>query len=166
MDHVVGAEVAFAVTRLGFGSLRFNYRGVAGSQGRISKTPEEWLVDARAALQVARENGPAPHVLVVSIGASDAVAVRLAQTEGVAAVGFVSPTFLTPNDVLSLRGQRLCVVLAEHDRQDRGSLASALESTDGAFTIVPGATRAFQRGLTQVGQAIATLAERASAELA
>ena len=62
MDHVVGAELAFAVSRVGHPTLRFNYRGVAGSQGEVSKRPGDWLEDAREALKLARENadGHAP----------------------------------------------------------------------------------------------------------
>ena len=37
MDHVVGAELAYAVSHAGFPTLRFNYRGVGGSQGEPSR---------------------------------------------------------------------------------------------------------------------------------
>jgi hypothetical protein len=79
MDHVVGAELAFAVSRHGHPTLRFNYRGVGGSQGQPSKRPEDWLEDARAALQLAMDNTEGQRAVVASIGASDAVAFRLVE---------------------------------------------------------------------------------------
>ena len=49
MDHVVGAELAYAVSHQGHPTLRFNYRGVGGSQGEPSRKPLEWVEDAAAA---------------------------------------------------------------------------------------------------------------------
>src|SRR5689334_18160191 len=55
MDHIVGAEVAWAVSQAGHPCLRFNYRGVGASQGKPGRGAA--LVDeALAALEAAAEN--------------------------------------------------------------------------------------------------------------
>jgi hypothetical protein len=55
----------------------------------------------------------------------------------------------------------VAVVIAElDDRQDRGGWARVLEARDGLFTVVPGATRAYQRNLPMVGKAVVALLDR------
>ncbi|MFZ5446941.1 MAG: alpha/beta hydrolase [Myxococcota bacterium] len=162
MDHVVGAELAFAVSRVGHPTLRFNYRGVGGSQGAVSRRPEEWLEDARAALELARDNAGGAAVVVAAIGASDAVALKLAELEPLAGVAIINPSIVRPAELRE--GFPLAVVLAERDEtQDRGSWAAALEPLDGVLTIVAGATRTYQKGLPEVGKAVASLVGRAGA---
>lgn len=161
MDHVVGAELAFAVSRLGHPTLRFNYRGVGGSQGEPSRRPPDWLEDAIAALELARDNTGGAEVVVASIGASDAVALELAKRERLAGIALVNPSIVTPAE-LGAVSVPLGVVLAELDPlHDRAAWAEVLQSLDGALSIVPGATRTYQRGLPEVGKAVASLVGRA-----
>ena len=163
MDHVVGAELAFAVSRLGHPTLRFNYRGVGGSQGAVSKQPAAWLEDARAALELARDNADGHVVVVASIGASDAVALKLAELEPVAALALINPSIVTPGDLSSV-AVPLAVIVAELDpTQDRAAWSVALEPHDGVLTVVAGATPTYQRGLPEVGKAVASLVGRAGA---
>lgn len=165
MDHVVGAEVAFAVTQHGHPCLRFNFQGIGGSQGPRSNSPEVWLGDARAALTVAKENAPSFGVLLVSLGASDAVALQLAGEREVVGACFISPTVLRAADIDTLPAAvTVGVVLPELDvHADRMNLGEALAPRDGMLTVVPGATRAYQRNLPQVGRAVAALAQKAGA---
>ncbi len=164
MDHVVGAELAFAVSRHGHPTLRFNYRGVGGSQGQPSKRPEDWLEDARAALQLAMDNTEGQLAVVASIGASDAVALRLAEERPVAGLVLINPSLVRPADFESREALPwpLGVVLAELDpAQERGRWAAVLTRLEAALTIVPGATRTYQRNLPMVGKAAASLVGRA-----
>jgi alpha/beta superfamily hydrolase len=163
MDHVVGAELAFAASRLGHSTLRFNYRGVGASQGAPSRDVEAWLADARAALELAVDNALGALAVVASIGASDAVALELARRGAVAGVVWINPSVVTPVDVAGLTVP-LGVVLAEHDDSvARPAWARALEVQGGVLTVVPGTSRTYQRNLPLVGKAVGALLQRLGA---
>lgn len=162
MDHVVGAELAFAVSRLGHSTLRFNYRGVGGSQGTPARAPELLLEDALAALELAMENAGGALAVVAAIGASDAVALELAKRRPIAGLALINPSVVLPHDLEALR-LPLAVVVAELDeRQDRGRWATV----EGTFTVIPGATRSYQRNLPMVGKAVASLIAQVGASSA
>lgn len=164
MDHVVGAELAWAVSHAGHPTLRFNYRGVGGSQGQPSKSPRDWLEDAHAAHQLAMDNTEGAAPVLAAIGASDAVALKLAAEKPVAGVVLINPSLARPED---FEGRTsfpvpLAVIIAELDTtQDRGRWAAVLEQLEADFTIVPGATRAYQRNLPIVGKAAVSLVGKA-----
>ncbi len=165
MDHVVGAELAYAVSHRGHPTLRFNYRGVGGSQGEPSRNPLEWVEDAVAALQLAVDNSGGERVVVATIGASDAVALRLAELKQLAGLILINPSMARPSDfeTCPTLAWPLAVIVAEHDeRQDRGRWAAVLARHDGEFTVIPGATRTYQRNLPIVGKAAASLVGRVS----
>ncbi len=164
MDHVVGAELAWAVSHAGHPTLRFNYRGVGGSQGEPSRRPQEWVEDAIAALQLATDNTAGAQVVVASIGASDAVALRLSELKPLAGLILINPTTARPSDFEAREtiAWPLAVIVAEHDEgQERGRWAAVLERLGGTFTVVPGASRTYQRNLPLVGKAAAHLVGRA-----
>lgn len=161
MDHVVGAELAFAVSHAGHPTLRFNYRGVGASQGQPARDVEALFDDAKAALELAVDNAGGAAPVIASVGASDAVALRLAREARVAGLAFVNPSLLVADDLAALPALAVAVVVAELDpAQDRGRWATALEAREGHFTVVPGATRAYQRNLPMVGKAVAALLAR------
>lgn len=160
MDHVVAAELAFAVSRQGHPTLRFNFRGVGASQGERAKDVEALFDDAAAALELAVDNAGGAPVVVASIGASDAVALRLAQERPVAGLAFIHPTLVVADDLGAL-SLEVAVVLPElGEPSDRGRWATGLEARGGHLTVVPGATRAYQRNLPLVGKAVAALVTR------
>lgn len=164
MDHVVGAELAWAVSHQGHPTLRFNYRGVGGSQGSPSRSPLDWVEDATAALQLAADNTEGKAPVIAAIGASDAVALRLADLKSIAGLILINPSTARPSDFEARQNLAwpLAVIVAEHDEgQDRGRWAAVLERHDGALTVVPGATRSYQRNLPLVGKAAASLVSRA-----
>ncbi len=164
MDHVVGAELAYAISHQGHPTLRFNYRGVGGSQGEPSRAPLDWVEDALAALQLAEDNTEGAAVVIAAIGASDAVALRLAESKALAGLVLINPSTAQPSD---FEGRDtlpwpLAVIVAELDeKQDRGRWAEVLERHQAPLTIVPGATRTYQRNLPMVGKAAASLVSRA-----
>jgi hypothetical protein len=164
MDHVVGAELAYAVSHLGHPTVRFNYRGVGGSQGEPSRNPLEWLEDATAALRLAMDNTHGHTAVVAAIGASDAIALRLSELAQLAGLVLINPSVAQPSDFEGRDSLPwpLAVIIAElDDRQERGRWAAVLERHDAAFTIVPGASRTYQRNLPLVGKAAASLVRRA-----
>jgi len=164
MDHVVGAELAWAVSHEGHPTLRFNYRGVGGSQGQPSRAPLDWVEDAAAALQLAEDNTGGAQVVVAAIGASDAVALKLSESKALAGLVLINPTTAQPTDFEGREGLPwpLAVILAELDEnQDRGRWAAVLERHDAVLTIVPGASRTYQRNLPIVGKAAASLVRQA-----
>lgn len=161
MDHVLAAEIAFAAAHAGHPTLRFNYRGVGASQGTPARQVEALFDDALAALELAVDNAGGAAPVIASIGASDAVALRLARERPVAGLAFVSPSLVVAADLAALPALAVAVVVAELDeQQDRGHWAAALEALEGHFTVVPGATRAYQRNLPLVGKAVAGLLHR------
>jgi alpha/beta superfamily hydrolase len=167
MDHVVGAEVAYAVSRAGHSTVRFNYRGVGGSQGKVSRKVEDWLLDAGEALKLAADNAGGGPVVLVAIGASDAVALRLAQTlpGAVAGIALVNPTVLQPSE-LSLAGDMEWeIIFPEHQPVDRLAWSNALTALGRGLTLIPGADRSYQRNLPLVGQAVVHLLQRVSGSL-
>lgn len=160
MDHVVGAEVAYAVTRAGHSTVRFNYRGVGGSQGELSRNVDDWLLDAREALRLTQDNAGGGSVVLVAIGASDAVAARLAESEPVAGIALVHPTVLRPDEVLKLSAVAWEVIFPELEPVDRLAWSNTLTPHGHRLTLIPGANRAYQRNLPLVGKAVVDLLER------
>ena len=76
MDHVAGAELAYAASAAGFPTLRFNFRGIGASQGERGHG-EALLEDALAAVAQAKENVRGGPVVVASIAGGAEVAVAL-----------------------------------------------------------------------------------------
>lgn len=162
MDHVVGAELAFAVSRAGHPTVRFNYRGVGASQGQPSRSVDDWLDDAREALGLAVENAHGAAPVLAAIGASDAVALKLASERTIAGLALISPSIVGPRDLVAPLQWPLLVVLAElDDRAPRAAWAEALERIGGVLVVVPGAGRGWQRNLPVVGKAVSSLMQRA-----
>ncbi len=155
MDHIVGAELAFAASSAGFPTLRFNYRGVGASQGARS-SGQALVEDALAALEVSVDNARGGPVLVASINGSDAVALALRQRAEVAGVCLIGPTTSDP----AQWPDDVWVVVGEHDNS---LLRSAVTSSRARVEIVPEADRTFRRGLPLVGKtAVACLVEAAT----
>ncbi len=148
MDHLVGAEVAFAASSAGFPTLRFNYRGVGASQGNRA-AGEALVEDACAALELAVDNARGAPVLVASINGSDAVALELFRREGqwVTGLCLISPASSDPAQWPA----SAWVVLGEHDH----SLSRiAVVSSRARVEVVPLSDRGFQRGLGVVGRTV------------
>lgn len=157
MDHVVGAEIAFAVSQAGHQCLRFNFRGVGGSQGTPTSEEASLLEDAHAAWELARDNAGGEPPLVVSIGGSDVVARRLAAEVPIAAWALIHPR-LAP----FVPSVPHLVVLPELEGSE-GRAAWSARLDEGALTIVLGADRSYHRNLPQVGKAVASLTRRMAA---
>lgn len=159
MDHVVAAEIAFAVSRQDHQCLRFNFRGVGASQGTLSTDDALLFDELVAAWELARDNAEGGRPLVVSIGGSDRLVAELVRRDPSAVVGWalVQPV-LPPFDTVLPR----VVIAPELDRSfDRRAWSACLG--EGELLVLQGSDRGYQRNLPQVGKAVAALARRVGA---
>ena len=157
MDHVVGAEIAFAVSQAGHQCLRFNFRGISGSQGKRSDTDAELLEDAIAAWELARDNAEGEAPLLVTIGGSDRIGKMLVERQRVEGWALIHPS-LEPFDP----PVPLIVVLPELEGPKARQQWSA-RLDEGALTLVMGSDRSYHRNLPQVGKALVAFARRVGA---
>ena len=158
MDHVVGAEIAFAVWRSEHPSLRFNYRGVGASQGKVSANPDDLLSDALAAYTLAVENASGHAPLVVALFGSDAVAVQMSLQVKIAGLVLISPTLVMPSDCVQGFGVPAAVVMASTEAQVAyAAWSDAASRGQFQFEVIPDATRAYLRNLPQVARVVIDL---------
>jgi hypothetical protein len=156
------AELAWALTRAGFPTLRFDYRGVGASQGgtrhpagqgRIDDVSEE-AADLRAAVQQLLESTRGRAACAVGYSFGAAVALETAGDALIERLVLVAPPTAVW-DFSPLRAIRkpLLVVCAHHDTLcDR----SRLELPEGAqLAVIAHADHAFLRGLPELGRTVA-----------
>ena len=159
MDHVVGAEIAFAAATAGHPTLRFNFRGVGASQGKRGESAA-LVEDALGALAVALDNGAGDPVLVASINGGDAIALELARRAKSNVIGLclVSPLRTSPAQWPS----DVWVIVGELDDSQSWS---TFGSGGRRVERIPNADRTFQRGLPLVGRAVVScLSEAATSQ--
>jgi alpha/beta superfamily hydrolase len=153
MDHSVGAELAWAVTRAGHATLRFNFRGVGASPGRPG-SPASQAEDTLAALSVLKANVKSTAVAVASLGASAETVVDVAAAHPeLVGLALVSPSAL---DAAALRRLRLSllVVVGEKEPLFSAALSAAVAEAQGTLVVVPAADARFLRNLSEVGRAV------------
>lgn len=158
MEGPIVAELAWAVTRAGHPTLRFNYRGVGASGGVF----DEDSVDATAAVAAdhlaacCEPDDPRVPLAVVGLGFGAAVAARLARARD-----HVTHLFLVSPEPEALAGLddfpgTLVIAAGQADLTDRAPLAALAERVrDGRLTVIHGADRSFRRGLVQLGRVVA-----------
>lgn len=153
MDHVAAAELAFQAASAGFPSLRFNFRGVGASQGPRDAT--KVLEDARAALELARENHTG-QVAIAGVGSGCTVAAKLSLEAAVAGCLLVAPA------QIDVWPAKVWVVVASLEPRLAG-LDEAVRAAGGRCEDVE-TDRTFHRQLPQVGRiAVGWLTEAARA---
>lgn len=152
MDHVVAAEVVWAAARRGFPTVRFNHRGVGGSQGSPGRGGA-LVEDAEAALQLALENAGATEAAVVAVGSGAATALALAERQkAVAGLCLISPAVIGPEALAGVKVPLLLVLGEEEDRARRGLWSQAAQAAGGALELIPGTDASFRRNLPEVGR--------------
>lgn len=171
----VVAELAWALTRAGHPTLRFDYRGVGSSQGKsrlaagsLEKGGERLgqtaLEDERADLFAAAEqlrasagrSAPSPQEGICAVGYSFGAAVVLsaAQDPRIASIILVAPPTALFDFSALLLVQKPVLVLCAH--QDSLCERSALPLGPGAhLEVIAHSDHWFRRGLTEVGRAAA-----------
>ncbi|MBZ4335183.1 alpha/beta hydrolase [Corallococcus interemptor] len=161
MDHVVAAELAFAVARAGFPTLRFNHRGVGASQG-VRGTGGALVEDAEAAMRVALENAGTTALAVASLHGGARVALALQERHpAVGGLCLVAPE-VDPLSLVRLSCPLLVIVGAQDTRVPRAALAAAVAEAGGDLEVIDDAGATFHRNLPQVGRAAAAWLQRLS----
>ena len=158
LDHPVVNEIAHALYRRGYASLRFNWRGVGGSQGRVSGDPAAAEADYTAALDHVEQTLDAPIIAAgYSFGAATALRVALYDRR-IRRLLLVAPP-LAMLESLAVDGLAvpLHIVVGERDTYappDR--LADWAESLPGAaLRVIPGADHFFATsGLAELAAAM------------
>lgn len=159
----VVAELAWALTRAGHPTLRFDYRGVGASRGVSGqRAGSERIEDLRE--EVADLHRICEHLLATtrmsaacavgySFGA--AVALEAAEDPRISRLVLIAPpTAIYDFAALAAVRKPLLVVCAQHDRySDRG----ALKLPEGAtLEVIAHADHFFARGLTELGKTVAS----------
>lgn len=157
------AELAWALTRAGHATMRFDYRGVGASRGRSRHAPgslrigdvraevEDFLAVADQLLDTSRM--PTACAVGYSFGAK--VALDAARDARISHLALVAPpNRLADFSALAALHKPLLVVCAHHDPYcDRAELRVPEEAR---IEVIPHADHAFARGLTELGKAVAT----------
>jgi uncharacterized protein len=156
------AELAWALTRAGHPTLRFDYRGVGASRGVSRHRPDsagigdlrDEVADLRRICEhlLASTRMAAACAVGYSFGA--AVALEAAQDEQVGSLALIAPpTALYDFKALARVRKPVLVVCAEQDRYcDRGALRLP---EGGRLEVIPHADHFFSRGLTGMGKTVA-----------
>lgn len=156
MDHVVGAELAWAVTREDHPTLRFNHRGVGASQGALGDAASR-VEDVLAAMRVASENAGGAPVALAAMGTSVETALGAldAAPDQVAALCLISPGSLPPDALRHRRLPMLMVLGTAEPTKGRLPLATALAEASGRLELVEDADATWTRGLPALGRVVA-----------
>ena len=161
MISPVIAELAWALTRAGHATLRFNYRGVGGSQGvtrhAVSDAPSRGLdltdeiADFHAAEELLLATAHAAELCAVGYSFGAAVALAAAQDARVSRLILIAPpTALADFSALHALAKPVLVICAHHDAYcDRASLQLPEQGT---LEIIPHTDHFFLRGLTELGK--------------
>jgi len=156
MDSPVVAELAWAITRAGHATLRFNYRGVGASEGSWSGGAGE-IADCEAALDQLKETTGAPELALAgySFGAWAATEAARRRADVGALVLVAPPTKLFDFTPLREVAARVLVIRASEDALcDPVQVAAAIEPLGprAEEVVVQGADHFFTTGLPQVGR--------------
>ena len=154
MDHAVCAELAWAATRGGHPTLRFNFRGVGASPGPPGGRASQ-VEDMEAALRVLEENAGTVAAAVASVGGSAATLLEFVQTHpGLAGLALVSPSGIEVEELSRVR-HPLLVVAGEREHVRRAALAASVAEAAGTLVVVADTDASFKRNLPEVGRSVA-----------
>jgi alpha/beta superfamily hydrolase len=162
MTSPVIAELAWALTRAGHPTLRFDYRGVGASRGRsrhragameIGDVQDE-VADLLSACDQLLVTARMPRVCAVGYSFGAAVALAAAPDPRIDRVVLIAPpTRLHDFSALESLAKSALVVCAHHDACcDRSALRLPAE---GLLEVIPHADHFFARGLTDLGKHVA-----------
>ncbi len=164
MDTAVVAEVAFALTRAGHATLRFNYRGVGASQGTPAGIDED--VEDLEAARVHLMDTAGPRIALCGVGHGALAVLRLAaRGRKVESVVLIAPLDAGPDLLGATTALAQCaggaprVLWIDVGADGAGEAKypdwlAPLGSTV-QRSVVDGADRGFLRGLPKVGRLVA-----------
>jgi alpha/beta superfamily hydrolase len=166
MTSQVIAELAWALTRGGHPTMRFDYRGVASSRG-VSRQKAGPIGDVKDEVEdlykVADQlmaTTQQPSVCAVGYSFGAVVALRAASDERISHLVLVAPpTAVADFSELASFAKPLLIVCAHHDAYcDRARLP-------GAPVVIPHSDHFFHRGLTEMGKCVAEFLRKGRAPL-
>lgn len=148
-------ELAFACTKVGLASLRFNWRGIGASAGAPSGSAADADSDYGSALDHLADTVTGPLVAVgYSFGAAAAAraAATSARIEGLLLVA--PPPALVSPAAISAGGRRTLVLAGEYDRiAPAHELHAAFERTPQVeLHVIPHADHFFAEGIAEIGR--------------
>ncbi len=155
MHNRVVYRAVRALTRAGFATLRFNFRGVGLSEGRYDTGRGE-VEDFRAALEEAERGRGLP---IVAGGFSFGAAVALRAIEGdarvAAYVGLGLPIATESGRLLPRPRVASLFVVGERDIYGPPEELARFVGDAGSIVVIPGADHFFDGGLEELADAIA-----------
>jgi len=156
MDSPVCAELAFAASRSGRATLRFNYRGAGASQGALCDDLPACVEDAAAALKVLRESASGAAVALAGYDFGASVALQLAKDEkDIAALALIAPLASAFDEaMLSRLAWPTIVVVGSRDTAS-GLDVREVEPPGCRRLVIEDADHGFSSGLSALGQAVA-----------
>lgn len=157
METTIVAELAYAATRAGHPTLRFNYPGVGASAGVFDERPEAGQVALRQALAHLGESlGDRPELSALGIGYGASLVAREALERALDPVFLVSPDLETLPELSPIEAGVVVVVGQRDPRVDRSALEARLRGVaQGRLVVIPQADRTFLRGLLELGKVVA-----------
>lgn len=158
MESTLIAELAWAVTRRGHPTLRFNYRGVGASPGAPSDDPSELEKDLAGAAEHLRNTVDDRALAIVAAEQSAAVAARRAiNDEMVELLVLIAPDpSALPEAFRSHPREVVFVVPQGEEAAVKAALSTYARALPNArVAVIPEADRAFIRGLVELGRVVA-----------
>lgn len=156
MESPVVTELAYAAADAGLASLRFDWRGVGGSQGEASGEVADHVADYEAALRHLAACVPGP-LCAAGYSAGAAAAVHAARADRVTGLLLVAPPpAMLDAEKLQTFGGRVLVVVGDEDRlAPAEALASLLAKLPKArLERLPGVDHFFGTGLGPLGRIV------------
>jgi alpha/beta superfamily hydrolase len=170
MTAPVIAELAWALTRAGHATMRFDYRGVGASQGSSRHAAGSLVPGARLGAEDLRDEtedlgavadqlcATAHAKSICAVGYSFGASVVLAAADDARISHLVlvaPPTAIADFSAVARVGKPLLVVCAHHDNLcDRAALQALLPRT-GKLEVLPHTDHYFLRGLTEMAKTVA-----------
>jgi alpha/beta superfamily hydrolase len=161
MTVPVIAELAWAITRAGHPTLRFDYRGVGGSQGRMGHQPGAGRIgdiageieDFGAAIEQLLASTRANSVCAIGYSFGAAVAASAARDASVDRLVLIAPpTALWDFSGLRQLGKPVFVACAERDALCDPTRLRGMLGLGATMAVVPEADQTFLRSLPELGK--------------
>jgi uncharacterized protein len=163
MTVPVIAELAWAITRAGHPTLRFDYRGVGGSQGRMRHQPGAGRIgdlageieDLGAAIEQLLASTRANSVCAIGYSFGAAVAASAARDVSVDRVALIAPpTVLWDFSGLRQLAKPVFVVCAENDPLCDPARLRGMLGQGATLAVIPEADQTFLRSLPELGKSV------------
>jgi alpha/beta superfamily hydrolase len=158
LDNPVVNEIAYGMHRVGYASLRFNWRGVGASQGRVTGDPDAADADYRAALRHLQETVELPLIGAgYSFGAATALRVALREPSLRQLVVVAPPVSMLRELPLEQLERPLHVIVGGDDPHAPAEALSEILSplSTARLDVVPGADHFFMgKGLAELCELI------------